>query len=226
MAQLKKKPFAWSYTSLTTFEQCPQKYKYKIDKVPEAPSGPALERGIKIHKAAEDYLNGTTAKLDTDLKSLAVEFKKLKALKPIVEGNLAFDRNWAMTEYFGDQAWLRVKMDVRLYVEKTDCLRIIDVKSGRPNPYPDQERIYIAAGFAAEPAVAYASIEFWYTDHGVILPQKPVLVRRITSAQNLQREFTMRANRMEKATVFPAHVTSKCSWCGWSKKKGGPCKKG
>lgn len=226
MTRSKKKPFSWSYTSLTTFEQCPQKYKFKLDKVPGAPPGAALERGIKIHKAAEDYLNGTKSKLSADLISLATEFKKLKALKPIVEGNLAFDRKWRMTEYFGNNAWLRVKMDVRLYMEETDCLRIIDVKSGRPSPYPDQERIYIASGFAAEPAVTNASIEFWYTDHGVILPQKPILIRRVIAAQNLQREFTMRANRIEKATVFPARVNSKCSWCDWSKKKGGPCKKG
>lgn len=221
----KAKPFTWSYTTLKLFEQCPQSYKFKRDKVPEH-TGPALERGIRLHKAAEDYLTGKVARLDAELKPLAIEFKQLKAQRPVVEGNLALTRAWVPTGYWDDDAWLRVKLDARLYLPKELTLLVIDFKSGRPNPYPDQERLYTAAAFGAEPEVPIVKVQFWYTDHGVTLPHVPSPKARARFASGMQKEFTIRAGRMERATTFPAKPGSHCGYCGWSKKKGGPCQKG
>ena len=43
---------AWSYSTLKTFEECPYRtYISKVRKIRE-PSGPAAERGSKIHQEA------------------------------------------------------------------------------------------------------------------------------------------------------------------------------
>jgi PD-(D/E)XK nuclease superfamily len=221
----KKKPFAWSYTALRLFEQCPLSYDYKRRKIPEV-EGPALARGIKIHKAAEDYLTGKVKVLSKDLKSLATQFAKLKKLRPVVEGNIGLTRRWVVTGYFDDDVWLRVKLDARLYLPEENELLVIDFKSGRPNPYPDQEALYTAAAFAAEPEVPVVKVQFWYTDHGVTLPHVPSPKRRVLLAQGLQQAFTVRARRMEQTKTFTARPGRHCGYCGWSKKRGGPCVKG
>src|ERR1700722_6270359 len=118
---------AWSYSRYQAYTECPAKAKYKfIDKLPEPPA-PAMDRGTAIHKMAENYAKGVSKKIPEELKNFTQKFTKLKKAKPIVEQEWAFDKMWKPTDWFGPQAWLRVKMDASYKDQNT--LYVIDHKT-------------------------------------------------------------------------------------------------
>ena len=70
---------AWSISTLDKFETCAyQVYIAKVKKIPE-PQGDAAARGETIHKAAENFVNGTTPDLIPELKKYEALFDELKA---------------------------------------------------------------------------------------------------------------------------------------------------
>jgi hypothetical protein len=52
---------AWSYSSLSTFKQCPKKYYHlKVAKDVKDVGSSAMYYGNQVHKAAEDYIKTNT----------------------------------------------------------------------------------------------------------------------------------------------------------------------
>ena len=50
-------PIKWSYSSLSTFKQCPRKYYHtKVAKDVVEPMSQAMLYGNRVHKAAEEYV--------------------------------------------------------------------------------------------------------------------------------------------------------------------------
>jgi hypothetical protein len=48
---------AWSYSSISTFKQCPKKYYHlKVAKDVKDTSSEAMLYGNQVHKAAEDFI--------------------------------------------------------------------------------------------------------------------------------------------------------------------------
>lgn len=228
---LKKKPFAWSYSSLTTYETCPLKDKFRRDKAPK-PFNKYLTRGIAVHQLGEDYLNGKLKKVPTEYAQFAKPLAELKKAGAQAELELAFTRQWEPTEWFGDRTWFRCKLDVQHEGpsqpdKKGDVgalLRVIDFKTGRPKEYPEQERINVMAALLGEPEAVAATMEFWYLDQGVVLPKKPKLYVRKNMLSGAMKEYTIRAARMEAEKKFLPKKGSHCSYCDYSRRKGGPCK--
>ena len=69
---------AWSFSTLTKFEECPYRvYLNKVEKIPE-PSGSAADRGTAIHTLAEDYVQGFVGELPDELSKYTESFKQLR----------------------------------------------------------------------------------------------------------------------------------------------------
>ena len=65
---------AWSYSGLKVYETCPYRtYISKVKKVWEE-SGPAAERGTRIHGLAEDYVQAKIVELPDELKKFTPQF--------------------------------------------------------------------------------------------------------------------------------------------------------
>jgi hypothetical protein len=107
--------FAFSYSRWSLWERCPAAFKYKhIDKLPE-PASPAMERGRKIHKEAEDFINGKVVDLPESLarfKTLAEGLRDVPAGLVKVESQMAFDRDQRPVSWFGANAYWRFIWDV------------------------------------------------------------------------------------------------------------------
>ena len=223
----KKRPFYWSYSALTAYETCALKRKFQLDKAPR-PQNKYLERGIAIHKLGEQFLKGELKKVPKEYKLFAKPLTELRKLGAQAELELAFTRKWELTEWFGERTWFRCKLDVQHDIPTPrpvlrPNLRLIDFKTGRPKDYPEQERLTVMAALLAAPESLGATFEFWYLDHGVILPKKPKLYLRKNMLRGTMKEFEIRAARMEKEKKFLPKKGAHCSFCDYSKRKGGPC---
>lgn len=226
---------AWSFSRLTTYEQCPAKAKYQIiDKLPIKPNA-AMDRGAKIHRQAENYVKGKLRELPEDLQLFDEEFMQLREMfvkksehKVMPEQKWAFTRDWVPTEYFARDTFLRVVVDCAVLNEKEGRLTVIDYKTGKiRDGYDQQLRLYAAAGFALYPFVEQVCTELWYIDQGEIKggPEDDEITGVYVKDEHddLVKEWDKRIKPMLVDKQFAPKPNNLCKWCDYSKANGGPC---
>jgi hypothetical protein len=129
-----EKPFAWSFSKLKSFEDCPRRcYEVDIKKAWPQEESAQLKRGKETHAALANALRGTP--LPTKFKILQKWVDKVLEH----EGELLVedDCQWAITKtfeptpWFAKNVWLRCIADaVRFHPTKPAAL-IIDWKDGK-----------------------------------------------------------------------------------------------
>lgn len=230
---------SWSYSRLSTYEQCPQLAKYKyIDKLPE-PGSPAMERGSAIHKAAEDFLNGTIPRLPASLQFYGDEAKRVRKMRKADPESVTVETTWAFRADWTETKWndwagcrLRVKLDVAQLED--DTLTITDWKTGKYSPqwnlqgYVDQVELYATAALTLYggdlPAVRVVP-RLVFLDAGVVYPHlEETKVFTVADAPRLRKTWEKRAKPMLADKKFAPRPSSKCRWCHFRKENGGPCK--
>lgn len=173
---------AWSFSRLVDYETCPYKLQLKVvDRVPEPerplPPGRTehpLDRGTRVHKAAEDYITGSI-ELVSELAPFASEFDRLKALyqggQVSLEGEWAYDKDWNPTSWMSDSAWARIKLDALVHLTPTHGV-VLDYKTGKKVgnevKHADQMQLYQLSAFMRYPKLEKITIELWYTDQDAI----------------------------------------------------------
>lgn len=207
--------YAWSFSRLTLWEECPLRAKLQnLDRI-ETPKGPALERGNIIHKEAEDYALGRI-KITPNLKSLEGDFKILKASNPLVEQQWAFNVNWEPTEWFGRDAYVRIICDA-VTMPTPDFACVIDHKTGKlRDGYQEQVELFSTGVFSRYGSVQEAATELWYLDHGTII-QNAFHRKDHTS---LKKKWSKRAAPMLKDEKFPPKPGNHCRWCHFRRSNG------
>lgn len=229
---------AWSPSRLVDYETCPAKLKYKvIDKLPEPPA-PALDRGSRIHKEAEDFIIGTGKVVPADLQGVRDELKRLRSAyrrgKVRVEQGLAFNARWKPVDWFSQEAWLRCKIDVVEQAtpkkEKKTLVkvaRVTDWKTGKNNArdaekHGDQLNLYSLAVISAG-AAEYATARLIFTDSGEFVEKEQGSLSP-GDVLTAREKWAERVAPMMEDTEFAPTPNFTCRWCAFSKAKGGPCK--
>lgn len=226
----------WSFSRLMDFEQCAYRAKLKyIDKIPEPPrplppgkSEHPMDRGTRIHEAAELYVRGGV-ELAPELQGFSTRFDVLrdafKQKQVIVEEEWAFDRDWAPVAWSAESAWVRMKLDV-LHWQNALHAKVIDHKTGKRKgnevKHTEQGQLYQLAAFLKYPALEYIEVEFWYLDH---TPEHD-LVGHYTRTEGtaLFDKWHKRGEAMTDATEFePNANTFTCKWCPYA---GNACEHG
>jgi CRISPR/Cas system-associated exonuclease Cas4 (RecB family) len=208
---------AWSYSRLSTWEECPAKAKYKfLDKLPE-PDNPAMARGSDIHKLAENYLKGELTELPVQLQQVDEYIEELMGAQ--TELQLAFTRKWAPTTWFGPDVYCRVVFDA-VKITPPEAV-VVDHKTGkqRPEEHKDQLRLYALAAFMKWPEVEVVHSQILYIDHGERM--RMMFTRDIVP--NLLEYWDERAGKMRADDIFAPRPSPKCKWCTFRKSNGGPC---
>jgi hypothetical protein len=207
------KPFAWSYTALTSFETCPWRYKLtKITKqVQEAPYDHRNE-GNLIHKAFELHLKGEAWLPDQYKKWLPMLERLKKAPGELeAERKVALTPQFTETTYFGKDVWLRAGFDVRL--RQANKSTLLDWKNGKRKFDADQLKLFAGVEFKLSPDVDVVETAYVWLQTGKI--DKETFTR--DQAPIIWQEFTQRVGRIEhaiKTDNFPKRPSGLCrQWC-------------
>lgn len=205
------KPFAWSYSVLTSFEDCPRRhYLIKIAKeVSEQPSE-QMTWGNAVHKALENRV-----KHNTPLPPTMTEYEPIAAkLLARAEGGqiqaeerLALNRDYQPTKYFAKDVWVRAITDVTIV--KGNNAFIGDYKTGKPTPASAQLKLTAAMTFATLPYVEKVTTAFvWLKTSGITAE-----TYRREDVPGIWSELEARVNRLVNAIEterFPPKPSGLC----------------
>lgn len=224
----------WSYSKLSTFEQCKFRAKLQyIDKIPEPerplPPGKtehANDRGTRIHDAAENFVK-KDIKLIPELKAFSDELHALKELHRqgmvSLEGEWAHDKEWNPTAWNSSNAWLRLKLDAYIQVSPEHAI-VVDYKTGRKHgneiKHAEQGQLYMTSVFIRYPELETVTVEFWYTDQNDLTS---VTYTRAQS-EHFLKKYTSKGDLITSCKDFPPNPNIfSCKWCPYGPKGTGHC---
>lgn len=214
---------AWSFSRWKTWRDCPRKAFYKFIERREEPQGEAAARGQAVHEDAERYLRKDVRTLPPSLvgTEFAARIRDLRKKAATPEAQLAFTRDWIPTEWFAKDAWCRVKPDARLPVIE-GVARSIDFKTGkvREEEHRLQAELQCVGELLTERGATLAVGQMWYLDSGD-LGEEQMYRCDLESALAGWEE---RVRPMLVDTKFEERPGRQCSWCHFSRAKGGPCR--
>lgn len=235
----KPKVAAWSFSRYKEHANCPAKLSYKVHDRLKEPGSPAMDRGNELHKAAEDYVNGTTKRPPASWPKHW--HSRLKILRDMIgkqkrvggtETQWNFDHAWKQlpdNDPFNKQIWLRIKFDFWVYIEETRTLLIIDYKSGkvRPDEHQEQLDLYALAGLLRfHGKVDMVQTELWYIDQpegpGDTMPG----LYPADQLKKLMQTWVKKTKKLLNDTRFIATPNYLCGWCHFRASNGGPCRHG
>lgn len=222
-----RKRFTWSYTRFSTYKSCPMKYNMNIHRkefgFPAPVYGRAAERGVEIHKKAEEFVKGNIKGMPKELSKFNVEFNALKKQNAITEEDWWFDRDWNRIPHLDwNNVWLMVKADAHVLID--DILVLVDYKTGRFYPsHSKQAELYGVAGACIYDTVEAVEAEFWYLDHA----RNEIFEFEMDNLYSLKDMWSTVAHEMETRKSFePTPSEEACKWCDFHYQKGGPCDAG
>lgn len=218
------KPIAWSFSVVDMFEQCAYKYyRLKVAKDVKDTGNLANKQGDLKHKMLDAYIkNGTP---------FPAGYEKLKPLADAVlnspgdvrsELKLTLNPNLIATDWFADDAWLRVIVDV--IKVNGPVMWMGDWKDGKVKDDSWQLLLFACAGFALYPQIQTIATSFiWmnFTDvNGHAKRTDKVFHRH--EAKAMWETALSHYHRMVEAHVtnnFPPNPTGLCGWCPVNKAK-------
>ena len=208
----------WSYSSLSTYKQCPAKYAYAyVSKLPRA-SSKAADRGTALHEEAEMCLLNPMSPIPDSLSKIGAKIELYRTKRGIPEDTWLLDRNWNPVEN-SDSAWIKSVIDLH-YIDE-GVLYIRDYKSGREYPtHRDQLELYSIMGLRKYQEVDRVETSAVYIDAGnegaeggIIRGMLPFYIKK----------WTKDAEEMEADREFAPNPGAACKFCPYKDDSGGPC---
>jgi CRISPR/Cas system-associated exonuclease Cas4 (RecB family) len=202
----------WSFSSLTLYEGCPQRYKLKyIDRIPE-PTPDAnnpMVRGNRIHTQLEDFLL-KDSEIPEEASGIEDYCAAIKEANPIVEQDWGFTDTWKVTEWDKEDICCRMKLDAFI-VDPPQCW-IIDWKTGKDYPIKriSQGQLYAIGASKRYPSIEKFHVEFAYVDQGFV---KTTTYNR-KQIDKFIKNYERRVTTLQYDTVFKA-INNKwnCRYC-------------
>lgn len=205
---------AWSYSSISTFKQCPKKYYHlRVAKDVKDEPGEAADYGTAVHLAAEEFIR--------DGKPIPDKFA---FIRPVVERladlpgekyaelKLGMRADYSACGFFDKDVWWRGIAD--LLVIDGHRAWCVDYKTGKSARYADTKQLDLLAGavFAHYPHVMTIKSALIFVVSGELVKKKHV----ITERSNYVKVFDDELERLEHAMdsgVFNPNPSGLCGWC-------------
>jgi len=212
------KPKRWSYSSVSTYKQCPQKWKFSyIDNLPWAAS-PAMSRGTRMHEMAENFVTGKDGAVHHEIRKIGPTLQLLKGLNAQAEAVWLLNEKWEPVDR-SDDAWIKAIIDVHYTLD--GVLFVKDYKSGQMyDDHRTQLELYGIIGLMVYPDVKRVETSAIYMDTGhegmegsIIRAMLPKMVEK----------WHKDAIIMMEDKIHEPKPSNACRWCDYAKAKGGPC---
>lgn len=222
----KGKPFSWSYSNLKDFKNCPLSYAHnRFYCTTPWTATEANVWGNRVHRAAELFIKGRNPNDDEALSPVEPYITQMfrAGYQPTAELEITLNDRMQSTGWFADDAWLRVKIDVIILLDKTKVMFYDWKTGGTIREDEDQFKVYAAAYSVINPRIIDFDGKFIWTAHKTITGVKSLTKSDIPG---VWAEFMPWVERMSNAwdtENFPAKPSGLCPWCaveGCTKRRG------
>lgn len=145
-----KTPPAWSYSSITLFDQCPKKYYHlRVVKDIKEPESEAMLYGTAVHEAAEKFMRDGVP-LPEKYDFMLPLLEKLKGIPgekhcEMKMGIKKVDGRLAPCGFFDKDVWYRGIADLIIINKDKGEARVIDYKTGKSAKYADTKQLALMA---------------------------------------------------------------------------------
>ena len=143
---------AWSYSSITLFDQCPKKYYHlKVAKDIVEKDSEQIIYGKEVHLAAEEYIRDDKP-IPEKFAYIKPMLDKLRAIpgEKLCENKLAVklttDGRLVPCEFFDKDTYWRGVADLIILDRENQEARVIDYKTGSSAKYADTKQLKLLAG--------------------------------------------------------------------------------
>lgn len=206
------KPFAWSYSALVKYEQCPKQYYHTtvVKDFKEAKTE-QLDYGTRVHEALHKrVVKGTP--LPLEFRHLEATASKIAAAEGEKHGELklALTRDFAPTEFFARDVYVRAIID--LAVVRDNAALVIDYKTGKVKDDFTQLELASAVLSIFMPDIERFRLSFLWLKEKTISTQE----RTREDLAGIWADLIKRSGAIESAlatTTFPAKPSPLCRWC-------------
>jgi hypothetical protein len=208
-----------SLTKVTTHEKCALKYKFRyIMNLPET-KGAAASRGVDNHKSIEDFIAIGTP-LPSNLEFYHGWLESMRGPMAFPEHKIAVDSKWQLCGWEDPDAYLRAVVDLK-YIVSPESIVNYDWKTGKIYPdHVDQKQLYAAMVSAEHPdALEIKSIHVY-----VDLNKNTEQSYHRDWIPNIKAGWDVRIERVARDEQHMPSPGYHCTWCGYSRKIGGPCR--
>lgn len=133
--------YTWSYSSISLFSQCPQKYyRMRVKKDIVEPPQDHLLYGTAVHKAAEDYVRDGTP-IPAKFGFIQEQLDKLVAIKgtKYCEYEMGLDRNLQACGFRSEESWWNGIAD--LIIINGEKAYLVDYKTSKSSKYADTKQL-------------------------------------------------------------------------------------
>lgn len=206
------KPFAWSYSALTTYENCPKKYYhlYVAKDFKDTDSSFSADGKI-VHDAMKArVVDGKPLPLPLrHHEKIAASFAKAPGEKH-GEMRLALTRTFGPCDYFDPEVWVRVVID--LTIVRGDLGIVVDWKTGKVREDFTQLGLNAAVLARWMPEITTFRTVFAWLQSSKLSPRTYVP----NDLARVWGDLLPRVNKMEtarKTTDFPAKESGLCRYC-------------
>lgn len=217
---MSKKPMAWSWSALGSFETCPRKhYETKVVKNFIEEETVHTRWGNAVHKAFDLYLSKNTP-LPMSMatyKPLLDRIKNATERKVLsTESKITLSKNLQRTEWFSKDAWCRGILDV--VIESGNHAMVMDYKTGKRKDESQQLKLFAAMMFTSKPWLESVTTAFVWLQEPADSPSR-YTTEKFTKDQlpELWNEFMPRVERMQEAhdmDKWPERPSGLCKgWC-------------
>ena len=210
---------------MSMFNQCARHYALqRVDRVPfTRVENQYAERGVQVHSFAENYVNGTTSVLASDLQKFKPMFnaarREFKKGLACVEQEWGFNRNWEIVDV--EPAWVRMLADLVVFKRDKSRVVTVDYKTGKrwgnELKHGEQGMLYVAASALRNPEAQKFDFELWYLD----LDELVSYTYTRDDAMDFKAMYSERAKTMEARILdrdFNASPSIKnCKYCPFAR---------
>lgn len=218
---------ALSWSRVSDYRQCPHKFRGKyIEKWPEfkvldKDKNPHLVRGDQVHKQLQKYVR---LKLDGIPTESVVFLPEVDQTIPLINGimdnygvipeqQIAIDENFQRVNWFSDDAWFRVIIDL---IGHGQDLFLGDYKTGKMNDYSGslkelgQLHMTAVVGMAIWPEYDECSSLYIYVDHKKTVPCK---LRREDAFETMRERLQEEHALINDDDEYVERKNQFCKWC-------------
>lgn len=208
----------WSYSRYGTWKKCPALLRFQSEATEKAPTPPAAQRGVDIHKSAELFLLKELEELPEILEYYRGFFEKLLEVSAMPEVKMAVDQNWKPLEFDDENRWWRGILDC--VVHSKDKIIIFDWKTGQEySDHRDQREIYAATYHGNNVEGVPIEVMHVYFDKKL----NTVSVFRPEEIADIRKKWVNNVDAMFSDTRMAPNPGWHCRSCHFRRENGGPC---